>query len=75
MSRRLEQDRAMASTMNVTRILVGHHQRMEHALTVVRTNDTLDDRQKGQLITRVIAAGNAGAVEIMSRHRRLAAAG
>ena len=65
----------MASITTVTRILAGHHQRMEHALRVVRTNDTLDDRQKGQLITQVIAAGNARAVEIMNRHRRLAAAG
>ena len=63
----------MASTTNVARVLAGHHQRMEHALAVVRTNDTLDDRQKGRLITQVIAAGNARAVEIMARHRRLAA--
>lgn len=63
----------MASTTNLTRILAGHHRRIEHTLAAVRTDEALDDRQKGRLITQVIAAANARAVEIMARHRRLAA--
>ena len=63
----------MAPMTNDARILARHHDRTERALSTVRMNNTLDDRQKGRLITQVIAAANAWTVAIMARHRRRAA--
>ena len=65
----------MTSITNGPRILAEHHDRMEHALTAVRMDHTLDDRQKSRLITQMIAAANARAIEIVARHRRHAAVG
>ena len=63
----------MTSTTNGVRIFAGHHDRMEHALTAVRMDNTLDDRQKSRLITQVITSANARAIAIVARQRRYAA--
>ena len=63
----------MAATPNVTRVLGRRHDQIELALAAVRKDHTLDDRQKGQRITQMIAVANARVVEILARNRRLAA--
>jgi hypothetical protein len=63
-------DRILASK-NVAQFFAGHQQRTERALTAVRRDAFLDDRRKSQLITQVIAAANARAVEILARRQQL----
>jgi hypothetical protein len=44
-----------------------HHERTENALARLRTDDSLDDREKGRRITEVIAAANSRMVELVRR--------
>jgi hypothetical protein len=44
-----------------------HRQQTERTLVVLRTDDSLDDREKGRRITQVIAAANARLVELVGR--------
>jgi hypothetical protein len=60
----------MSPATEIARVLAEHRQQMEQALEVVRTDASIDDRERGRRITRVIAAANARALEIMSQGRR-----
>jgi hypothetical protein len=47
--------------------IVLHRQRTEHALARLRTDDSLDDYEKGRRITEVIAAANSRMIELIRR--------
>lgn len=49
--------------------LAGHRYLTENALAALRSDNTLDDRERSRRITRVIESANARAVELMRRKR------
>ena len=48
----------------ITRVLAAHREHTERLLRLVRADDSLDDREKGRRVTRVIAAANARLVRL-----------
>jgi hypothetical protein len=54
--------------------LAGHRYLTESALAALRSDHTLDDRERSRRITRVIETANARAVELLRRRQELAPA-
>ena len=48
-------------------LIAEHRQQTEAALARLRTDDSLDDREKGRQITEVIAAANARMVALVGQ--------
>lgn len=57
----------MSPTPPITSAIAQHRQHTEEVLARLRTDDSLDDGEKGRRITQVIAAANARLVELVGR--------